>query len=73
MSKYNALWEYVQRDGSSSIKLSFAQIHTIAGIQIDHSFLNFKKELIQYGYQVGKISLKEQTVIFNKMENAKEL
>lgn len=24
MSKYNALWEYVQKDGSPSLKLSFA-------------------------------------------------
>lgn len=40
----------------------------IAGIAIDHSFLNYKKELLQYGCQVGKISLKEQTVIFNKVE-----
>lgn len=66
MSKYDALWEYVQKSGSASLKLSFAEIHGIAGIQIDHSFLNYKKELTQYGYQVGKISLKEKTVIFNK-------
>lgn len=67
MSKYNALWEHVQKDGSPSIKLSFAEIRDIIGIEIDHSFLNYKKELMQYGYQVGKISLKEKTVIFNKM------
>jgi hypothetical protein len=68
MSKFNALWEYVRKDGSSSLKLSFAEIHDIASIEIDHSFLNYKKELIQYGYRVGKISLKEQTVIFNKID-----
>lgn len=67
MSKYNALWEYVQKSGEASIKLSFAQIQEIAGIAIDHSFLNYKKELTQYGYQVGKTSLKEQTVIFNRI------
>jgi hypothetical protein len=68
MSKYNALWEYVQKNGSPFVKLSFDEIHMIAGIEIDHSFLNYKKELTQYGYQVGKISLKEQTVIFNKIQ-----
>ncbi len=68
MSKYNALWEYVQKDGSPTIKLSFAEIHTIVGIEIDHSFLTYKKELVQYGYQVGKISLKEQTVSFAKQD-----
>jgi hypothetical protein len=49
------------------MKLSFEEIHDIMGIDIDHSFLNYKKELTQYGYQVGKISLKERTVIFNKI------
>ena len=32
-------------------------------LPIDHSFLTYKKELIEYGYKVGKISMKEQ--IFN--------
>ena len=68
MSKYNVLWEYVQKNGNSSFKLSFNEIKEIVGIEIDHSFLNYKKELIQYGYQVGKISLKEKTVIFNKVD-----
>ncbi len=67
MSKYNALWDYIQKNGSPSIKLSFSEIYDIVGIEIDHSFLQYKKELTQYGYQVEKISLKEQTVIFNKI------
>lgn len=68
MSKYNALWEYIQKNGSQSFKLTFAEIAEIAGISIDHSFLKYKKELTEYGYQVGKISIKEQTVIFNKID-----
>ncbi len=67
MGKYGALWEYVKNNGSPSFKLSFEEIQNIAGIPIDHSFLKYKKELTEYGYQVGKISIKEQTVIFNKM------
>lgn len=67
MGKYSALWEYVKNNGSQSFKLSFEEIQNIAGIPIDHSFLKYKKELTEYGYQVGKISIKEQTVIFNKM------
>ncbi len=66
MSKYDALWAYVQKDGSPTLKLTFAQIQEIAGIPIDHSFLKCKKELTDYGYQVGKISMKEQTVIFKR-------
>ncbi len=69
MSKYNALWEYVQKKGSPSLKLTFEEIQNIAGIPIDHSFLKYKKELTEYGYQVGKISMKEQTVIFCKMDD----
>lgn len=68
VSKYNSLWEYVQLNGSKSFKLTFEQIQKIAGIPIDHSFLKYKKELTEYGYQVGKISMKEQTVIFNRIE-----
>lgn len=66
MSKYDALWAYVQKDGSPTLKLTFEQIQEIAGIPIDHSFLKCKKELTDYGYQVGKISMKEQTVIFKR-------
>ena len=66
MSKYDALWAYVQKDGSPTLKLTFAQIQEIAGIPMDHSFLKYKKELTDYGYQVGKISMKEQTVIFKR-------
>ena len=62
------MWKYVQENGSQSFKLTFDEIAEIAGIEIDHSFLKFKKELTEYGYEVGKISMKEQTVIFNKID-----
>ena len=67
MSKYNALWAYVQKDGSPTLKLTFEQIQEIAGVPIDHSFLRYKKELTDYRYQVGKISMKEQMVIFQRI------
>ena len=66
MSKYDALWAHVQKSGSPTLKLTFEQIQEIAGIPIDHSFLKYKKELTDYGYQVGKISMKERTVIFKR-------
>ncbi len=66
MSKYSILWEYVQRDGRESVLLTFEEIQNIAGIPMDHSFLKYKKELLEYGYQVGKISMKEETVIFQR-------
>ena len=67
MSKYNKLWEYVGGSGEASLKLTFRQIADIAGAPIDHSFLKYKKELIPFGYAVGKISMKEETVVFSKM------
>ncbi len=68
MSKYINLWEYVRSNGSRSFKLTFEEIQNIAGIPIDHSFLKYKNELTEYGYSVGKISMKEKTVIFNKFD-----
>ncbi len=68
MSKYKALWEYVQNNESNTFKLTFEEIEQIAGIPIDHSFLKYKKELMEYGWQVGKISMKEQTVVFQRMD-----
>ena len=66
MSKYNTLWEYVQKTEKESFQLTFEEIQKIAGIPIDHSFLKYKKELAEYGWQVGKISMKEQTVFFQR-------
>ena len=70
MSKYDKLWSYIKVCSGQSVKLTFAEILNIAGIPLDHSFLNYKKELTQYGWPVGKISMKEHTVIFErKTEN----
>lgn len=68
MSKYNALWEYISEIGTSYVRLTFEDIEKIAGVPIDHSFLKYKKELIEYGWQVGKIYMKDKSVIFNKLE-----
>jgi hypothetical protein len=66
MSKYDPLWKYLQKDGNGQIQLSFENIRDIIGIEIDHSFLTYKKEAAEYGYTVGKISLKEKNVQFHK-------
>ena len=67
MSKYDALWVWIRENGTDSFQLTFAEIEQIAGLPIDHSFLTYKKELMDYGYQVGKASMKEQTVFFQKL------
>lgn len=66
MSKYNPLWVYIQEQSGQTLLLSFAEIETICGLPIDHSFLQYKKELLAYGWQVEKISMKQQTVRFRK-------
>ena len=66
MSKFNSLWEKIGQDGRDLFTLSFMEIEALAGLPIEHSFLNAKKELLAYGYQVKKISLKEQTVTFQR-------
>ena len=68
MSKYEPLWKWIEENGTDSFRLTFAEIETIAGIPIDHSFLNYKKELLDYGFSVGKISLKEKIVNFRRTE-----
>ncbi len=68
MSKYEPLWKWIKENGTDSFKLTFEEIEKIAGIPIDHSFLNYKKELADYGYRVGIISLKEQNVEFKRIQ-----
>ena len=68
MSKWDSLWEWIQKYGDDKFSLTYAEIEKIAGLPIDHSFLTYKKELIEYGYKVGKISMKEQKVMFERVE-----
>ena len=67
MSKYDPLQKWINENETYDFKLTYAEIENIAGVPIDHSFLTFKKELLQYGFQVAKISMKEQTVDFKKV------
>ncbi len=68
MSKYQLLWNYLRDNNEDSYKLFYEEIRDILGFEIDHSFLTYKKELKEYGYEVGKISMKEKTIIFNKIK-----
>lgn len=66
MSKYEKCWNYIKNCNEETITLTFEEIGSIAGIPIDHSFLRYKKELTEYGFEVRKISMKEQKVTFEK-------
>lgn len=69
MSKYSPLWNWIRETGAEKFQLTYAEIEQIASVPIDHSFLNYKKELLEYGYRVRKISMKEQTVAFERSKN----
>lgn len=59
--------ELYKNNNKDSYKLTYDEIENILGFPIDHSFLTYKKELISYGYEVIKISMKEKTILFNKI------
>jgi hypothetical protein len=67
MSKYKPLWQHLQADGRQSLQLTFEEVRAILGFEIDHSFLTCKKEAKGYGYEAGKISLKEKYITFKKL------
>ena len=66
MSKYLKLWEYIKEQSSDTLKLTYEEIETIAGVPLEHSFLKYKKELLEYVWQVKKIHMKEKSVEFIK-------
>lgn len=68
MSKYEHLWKWIRDNGRDSFKLTYAEIQEITGVPIDHSFLKYKRELLEYGFCVGKISMKEETVMFQRVK-----
>lgn len=66
MSKYTPLWKYIKENKSE--KLSFADIKNILGLEIDHSFLSYKKELNEYGYEIEKISIKNKYILIKEIQ-----
>ena len=69
MSKYEPLWRYIKENKKDEFKLTYEDIRSVLGFDIDHSFLKYKKELLEYGYEVVKISIKEKYVLIHKIES----
>lgn len=67
MSKYKPLWKYLKMYGQDVYVLSYADIKDVLGFDLDHAFLNYEKEAKDFGYEVGKNSLKNKTVMFQKI------
>ena len=68
MSKYEPLWKWIKDNRTDSFKMTYSEIEQILGFPIDHSFLTYKKELAEYGFEVDRISMKEQTVSYKRSE-----
>lgn len=71
MSKYEPLWKWIRENKTEDFSLSFLEIETVLGFPIDHSFLSYKKELEIFGFQVEKISIKNKSVRFRKLQKLK--
>lgn len=67
MSKYKKLWEYIKNNDKE--ELTYEEIKNVLGFDIDHSFLKYKKELIEYGYEVTKISMKNKIIFIKKLSD----
>ena len=69
MSKYEPLWKYIKDNKKEEYKLTYKEIRSVLGFDLDHSFLKYKKELLKYEYEVVKISIKEKYVLIHKIES----
>lgn len=69
MSKYEPLWKYIQENEKEEYTLTYKEIKNILGFEIDHSFLKYKKELLAYGYEVKKISIKNNLILITKKKD----
>lgn len=67
MSKYEPLWKYLREKKKDNYRLTYSDIKGILGFEIDHSFLTYKKELKEYGYEVERILMKEKVILFKKI------
>jgi hypothetical protein len=65
MDKYEPLWKWISSNCiQKETIVTFETIKNVLGFPIDHSFLSYKKNLIQYGFEVKKISLKSKEILF---------
>ena len=68
MSKYDPLWAYVKERDEYILELTFEEAEKVLGFPLKHSLLTYKKELLDYGFEVVKILKGEQVVIFRKLD-----
>lgn len=69
VDKYSELWKYVGEQAENALSLTYDDIQRIAGVPMDHSFLTYKKALLEYGWCVKKIHMKDRVVDFARTES----
>ncbi len=71
MSKYDILWQKIKEIFDSQkvsvLTLTFAEIEILGNVKIDHSLLSCKKDLVLFGVEIQKISLKNKEITFKKL------
>ncbi|MGM9940950.1 MAG: hypothetical protein ACI32N_03025 [Bulleidia sp.] len=67
MNSYDRLSEWIVENGRDRFELTFDQMEQILGFPVNHAFLTYKKQLVQYGFEVVRISMKNRTVLFRKV------
>lgn len=68
MSKYDPLWNWIKENGTDSFKLTYAEIEEIAGLPIDHSFINIHNNQL-HGFPRGGMGILDSNI----MEKATEV
>mgnify|MGYP003322486867 CR=1 FL=1 len=68
MSKYDPLWKFIKKKGGETFRMTYSEIEKVTKFPLDHSLLVYKKELQDYGYSIGKISVKDKAITFNMIE-----
>ena len=71
MSKYYILWQKIKEifdnQNLNVLTLTFAETEKLGNVKIDHSLLTHKKDLLLFGVEIQKISLKNKVIIFKKL------
>lgn len=71
MSKYDILWQKIKEIFDSQnlnvLTLTFAEVEKLGNVKIDHSLLSCKKDLLLFGVEIKKISLKNKEITFKKI------
>lgn len=69
LSKYDQLWQFIADSGQETLVIPFDQVKAVTGVALDPSFLQSKKELLTYGYQVDHIFLKKQQIKVSRIHD----